>query len=304
MAEAGERKFVDPQALTRLMRQPLVSRFPMEGNVSGHHKSPHRGSSVEFAEYRNYVPGDDIRRLDWRVFGRTDRFFMKEFEADTNLRCYVVLDCSASMGFKGKSESKLDYARRLAAALAYLTVQQGDAAGLLCVQEKGAIDIPSKRNPSHLQLIFDTLETAEPKGTTTLVSALHDLAEKVRRRALVIVISDFFYELEPLLGAFQHLRFQKHDLAVFQLLDRMELDFKFDRPVRFIDLESPFSLVAEPNLIREEYLRQLHQFLEKLQEGCHEFNADYRRVVTDQDYEKTLGDFLAERAHASAASAT
>jgi len=276
----------------------------MEGSVSGHHKSPHRGSSVEFAEYRNYVPGDDIRRLDWRVFGRTDRFYMKEYEADTNLRCYLVLDCSASMGFSGKGESKFDYARRMVAAIAYLTVQQGDAAGLLCVCEKGIIDIPPKRNPAHLQLIFDTLEAIEPKGPTVLVPALHELAEKVRRRALVMVFSDFFNELAPLLGCFQHLRFQKHDLCAIQLMDRLELDFQFDRPVRFLDLESPFSIVAEPNLIRDEYLGQLNQFLDRLQQGCHEFNADYRRVVTDQDYEKFLGDFLAERAHASAMAAT
>ncbi len=304
MADGGERKFIDPQALTRLMRQPLVSRFAMEGSVSGHHKSPHRGSSVEFAEYRNYVPGDDIRRLDWRVFGRSDRFYMKEFEADTNLRCYLVLDCSASMGFNGAGESKLSYARRLIAALAYLTIQQGDAAGLLCISEKKIIDIPPKRNPAHLQLIFDTLETVEAKGPTNLVPVLHELAERVRRRALVLVFSDFFHEPEPLLESFRHLRYQKHDLAVFQLLDRLELDFKFDRPVRFMDLESPFSLVAEPNLIRDEYLTQLHRFLDRLRQGCHEFNADYARVVTDQDYEKFLADFLSERAHLSAGAAT
>ncbi|MEW6304223.1 MAG: DUF58 domain-containing protein [Verrucomicrobiota bacterium] len=301
MAEQPARKFLDPQALARLMRQPLVSRFPMEGAVSGHHKSPHRGSSVEFAEYRNYVPGDDIRRLDWRVLGRTDRYYMKEFEADTNLRCYLVLDGSASMGFKGKGASKLDYARKLVASLAYLVVQQGDAAGLSLVADAKSIDIPARRNPVHLQTIFDTLETVEAKGKTELVQALHDLAEKTRRRALVIVFSDFFCDLEPLLSCLQHLRFQKHDLAIFQLLDRMELDFQFDRPVRFLDLESPFSMVAEPNLIRDEYLGHLNAFLARLKQGCHEFNADYRLVVTDEDYEKVLADFLVERARLTAA---
>jgi uncharacterized protein (DUF58 family) len=299
MADERARAFLDPAVLARLMRQQLVTRFPMEGSVSGHHKSPHRGSSVEFAEYRNYVPGDDLRRLDWRVFGRTDRFYMKEFEADTNLRCYLVLDTSASMSFTGKHGSRLDYARKIAASLAYLTIQQGDAAGLVCVGEKKTIEIPAKRNPAHLQLIFDTLEQVEAKGTTNIVQALHDLAEKARRRALIIVLTDGFEDADALLNCFQHLRFQKHDLVMFQLLDRMEMDFQFDRPVRFNDLESSYNLVTEPNTIRDEYLAQLHRHLKRLKEGCNQFNADYRQVILDQDYEKLLADFLSERASAS-----
>ncbi len=299
MADERARAFLDPAVLARLMRQQMVTRFPMEGSVSGHHKSPHRGSSVEFAEYRNYVPGDDLRRLDWRVFGRTDRFYMKEFEADTNLRCYLVLDTSASMSFTGKHGSRLDYAKKIAASLAYLTIQQGDAAGLVCVGEKKTIEIPAKRNPAHLQLIFDTLEQVEAKGTTNIVQALHDLAEKTRRRALIIVLTDGFEDAEALLNCFQHLRFQKHDLVMFQLLDRMEMDFQFDRPVRFNDLESSYNLVTEPNTIRDEYLAQLHRHLKHLKEGCNQFNADYRQVILDQDYEKLLSDFLSERASAS-----
>lgn len=301
MAEERARAFLDAGVLARLMRQQLVTRFPMEGSVSGHHKSPHRGSSVEFAEYRNYVPGDDLRRLDWRVFGRSDRFYMKEFEADTNLRCYLVLDTSASMKFAGKSGSRLDYARRIASTLAYLTIQQGDAAGLVCVGEKVNIEVPAKRNPAHLQLILDMIEQAEAKGTTNLVQALHDLAEKVRRRALIIVLTDGFEDAETLLNCFQHLRFQKHDLVLFQLLDRMEVEFQFDRPVRFNDLESSFNLVTEPNSIRDEYLTQLQRHLERLKQGCHEFNAEYHQVILDQSYEKLLADFLTNRAHAAAA---
>lgn len=282
--------------MARLAHLPLSARFPMEGTVSGRHKSPHRGSSVEFAEYRNYVPGDDIRRLDWRVFGRTDRFYLKEFEAETNLRCYFVLDCSGSMGFASKGgESKLHYAKRLIASLAYLTVNEGEAAALLCAGEKLLVETPVRRNPSHLKLILDTLEAAKPKGQTGLISALHDLAEKIRRRAVVIVVSDFFCDPAPLMESFQHLRFQKHDLAVFQLIDREELEFQFDRPVRFVDLESSHSLVTEPASIREAYLKQFHAHLELMRSGCHEFNADYRRVVTDESCEQVLADFLVER---------
>ena len=300
MAEDAASKFLDFQAVARLMAQPLMSRFPMEGTVTGHHKSPHRGSSVEFAEYRNYVPGDDLRRLDWRVLGRTDRYYLKEYEAETNLRCYLVLDCSGSMGFGGAHGSKLDYAKRLAATLAYLTVHQGDAAGLIAIGEKMVSEVPPRRNPAHLKNIFDAMEKVQPKGETGLLAALHELAEKVRRRALVVIFSDFFCDLEPLLSCFQHFRFEKHDLTVFHLLDRVELDFRFERPVRFVDLESSFSLVTEPGVIREEYLRQLQGFMAQLRAVCHEFKAEYHQVVTDQNYEKVVADFLVERARHAA----
>jgi uncharacterized protein (DUF58 family) len=264
VAEAAQ--YLDSQALNRLMHLTLQARSPMEGSVSGLHKSPHRGSSVEFAEYRNYVPGDDIRRLDWRV------------------------------NFGSGLFNKLDYAKRLAATLAYITAHQGDAVGLVCAAGKTFLEVPPRRNPAHLRTFFEALEKARAHGPTGLIAALHGVAEKVRRRALVIVLSDFFCELDPLLNCFQHLRFQKHDLALFQLLDRSELEFQFDRPLRFVDLESSASIVTEPAGIREEYLRQIGLFLEGLRSGCHEFGADYRRVVTDEDYEKVLADFLVERA--------
>lgn len=297
MAENSQ--LLDAAVLNRLMPLTLLARGAMEGTVAGHHKSPHRGSSVEFAEYRNYVPGDDLRRLDWRVFARTDRFYMKEFEAETNLRCYFVVDCSGSMKFGGGQTTKLDYARKLAATLSYIAVHQGDAAGLLCSGQKAVAEIPPRRNPAHLQLILETLEKSEPRGPTGLIDVLHDLAEKVRRRAMVIVLSDFFCDLAPLLHCFQHLRFQKHDLVLFHLLDRTEVEFPFDRPVRFVDLESSTSIITEPSSVRDEYLRQLQIFLDQLKAGCHEFGADYRRVITDQSYEQVLADFMVERARLS-----
>ncbi len=291
----ADRSFLDPTALARLARLSLCARVPMQGNMSGQHKSLHRGSSVEFAEYRKYAPGDDIRRLDWRVYARSDRFYIKEFEADTNLRCYLVLDCSASMGFEAQHGSKFDFARRLVAWLAYLVAHQGDAVGLHCFAEDVVRDIPPRRNASHLKNIFDALGEIKPKGQTQLVPTLHTLAEKIRQRALVIVFSDFFSEVAPLLDCFQHLRFRHHDLAVFHLLDRSELDFNFDRPIRFVDMESPFSLVTEPTLVRNQYKSELTQHLDRMKSGCHEFKGDYRRVVTDESPEKILADFLLER---------
>ena len=299
MAESKISTLLDAGVLTRLMAQPLMTRFPMEGSISGHHRSPHRGSSVEFAEYRNYVPGDDLRRLDWRVFGRTDRFYMKEYEAETNLRCYLVVDGSGSMAFQMGHGRKIDLAKRIAATLAYLCIHQGDAAGLIWAGEKVGTEIPPKRTPAQIQLIAEQLEGAEPKGETGLIQALHDLAEKIRPRGLVVILSDLFCDTEGLLQALQHLRFRKHDVAVFHLLDQAEIDFQFDRPIRFVDLESSHSIITEPNIIRDEYLGQFRKFVELVRTGCQQFKAEYRMVRTDEKYDKVLGDFLAERAQAA-----
>ena len=298
MAEEPLKSFLDPQVAARLMRLPLQARRPMAGTMSGQHKSPHRGSSVEFAEYRKYATGDDIRRLDWRVLARSDRYYMKEYEAETNLRCHVILDCSGSMKFgenKSGHESKLDYGRRLAATLAYLSMQQGDAVGFHAVGAEVVKEIPAKRNPAHLRNIFELMNELQPQGPTGLVAGLHELAEKIRQRALVIVISDFFCPLSPLKEALQHLEFKKHDLAVFQVLNRAEIDFSFDRPIRFQDLESHFHLVTEPGTIRDRYLNAFNEHNEGLRHECAQFKADYRRVVTDESYEESLAEFLLDR---------
>ena len=302
MAENTEKdiELIDPKVVAQLAAQPLVARFAMEGSVSGMHRSPHRGSSVEFAEYRQYVPGDDLRRLDWRVLGRTDRYYLKEFEAETNLRCYFVLDCSGSMNFKSGETSKLDYAVKMIAHLAYQIIRQGDAAGLVTVGPKIITELPPKRTPSHLQLMMNLLKEVKGKGETGLPETLHELAEKAKRRALVIIFSDCFTDIEPLMSGLQHLRFQKHDVAVFHMLDRQEVDFDFDRPIRFADLESSFSMVTEPAMVRDAYLDQFRQFQSALQKGCHECNSDYREVMTTQPFDKILADFLIDRAKAMA----
>src|SRR5919197_397352 len=185
-AQRQSRSFLDLGVLSRLASVPLFARRPMQGNVSGRHQSPHRGSSVEFAEYRKYVPGDDLRRLDWRVYGRSDRFFVKEFEADTNLRCCFVLDTSGSMAFGSTGVTKIEYARKLAGSLGYLAVQQGDAVGISCVANGVVRSLPPTRNPAHLRAFFDALEQAQPEGGTHLVYLLHELAETIRQRALVV----------------------------------------------------------------------------------------------------------------------
>jgi len=295
LAAPTNRDFLDSAILGRLARLAVSARVPMIGSVSGIHRSALRGSSVEFAEYRRYAPGDDIKYLDWRVYARSDRFYMKEFEADTNLRCYLVLDCSASMALTDGSTSKFEYARRLAATLAYLLAHQGDAVGLLCFADGPVRDVPPRHTPSHLKNIFDTLAEVGPRGRTSIVKTIHDLAERARRRALIIVFSDFFEEVESLLDSFQHMRFRKHDLAIFHLLDRQELAFDFDRPIRFADLESSFAMITDPFAIRSEYEAEIDRYLELMRHGCEEHGVDYHRVTTDRDYEGVLADFLLQR---------
>lgn len=289
------RSFIDAQVLSRLANVPLFSRRPMQGNVSGRHPSPHRGSSVEFAEYRKYVPGDDLRRLDWRVYGRSDRFYVKEFEADTNLRCCFIVDTSGSMGFGSTGTTKIEYARRLAGSLGYLAVQQGDAVGVSCVAKGIVQSLPPTRNPAHLQTFFDILEQATPDGETQLPAILHELAETIRQRALIVILSDLFVEPELLRGCFQHLHFRKHDVAVFHLLDPQEVKFDFRRPMRFLDMEGGPAIFAEPNDIAERYHKALETYITNLRAIVLESAVDYHSISPDEDYEQVLARFLVGR---------
>jgi uncharacterized protein (DUF58 family) len=301
------RDFLEPAVLARLAGVPLVARRPMVGTVSGRHSSPHRGSSVEFAEYRKYVPGDDLRRLDWRAFGRSDRFYVKEYEADTNLRLILVLDTSGSMAYGSTKPaaaagqqplSKIDYARRICGALGYLASQQGDAVGISCAAGEIVRTLPPRRSPAHLRLVFDVLEEAKPQGTTGLAEVLHELAETTRQRALVAIVSDLFVDPTELSGAFGHLRFRRHDVAVFQLLDPQELAFTFQRPTRFLDLEGGGAIFADPVEIADRYHQAVAAYLESLRQIVLESGIDYHRVLTDEPYEQVLARFLVGRAAA------
>jgi len=281
--------------LARLSALPLDARFPMLGNVSGRHRSPIRGSSLEFSEYRKYVPGDDTRRLDWRAYGRSDRYFIKEFEADTNLRLCLVVDTSGSMGYGNGKLTKLDYARRLAGTLSYLAARQGDAVGLYCAAESMVREIPPKRNAAHLRHVLDQIGGMEPGGATGLTRALHEAAERVRQRALVVVISDLFVSPTELRGGFQHLRFRKHDVAVFHLLEQNEIEFEFDRPMRFLDLEGGPAVLADPTVIARQYHRSLQNYLNALDQTVRDTMVDYHRVSIEDAYDDVLARFLLAR---------
>ena len=293
MAE-NKRYFLEPAVLGRLMALPLHARHAMLGNVSGRHRSPIRGSSLEFAQYRKYVPGDDTRRLDWRTWGRSDRFYIKQFEADTNLRLCLLMDTSGSMDFGPAGATRFDYARKLAGALGYFAAEQGDAVGLWSLAQK-PVEIPARRGPAHLGQVLDRLAELRPEGGTTLLAALHEAAEKIRQRALVIVFSDFFVPPAELKSAFQHLRFRKHDVAAFHLLDQRELDFDFDRPARFLDMEGGDPVLADPSLIARNYREAVRRYIAEIDDVVRTTGVDYQRVRLHERYDDVLVRFLLAR---------
>ncbi len=303
MPEPIQRDFLDPAVLGRLMGLPLNSRHPMVGSVSGRHRSPVKGSALEFAQYRKYVPGDDTRRLDWRTWGRTDRYYIKEFEADTNLRLCFIVDTSGSMAYGEEGNTRLDYARRIAGTLAYLAAQQGDAVGLYSGSKDFEHEVPAKRGPIHLGIIFNQLGQLNANGESGLVSSIHQAAEKISQRALIVIVSDLLFEPEPLREALQHLRFRKHDVALFHLLDRQELDFDFDRPTRFVDLEGGPSLLADPSLIDRRYREALTNYFKTVDEIMNHSVIDYHRILLDEPYEQVLARFLMGRNPKTARSA-
>jgi uncharacterized protein (DUF58 family) len=294
MAEA-KHTFLDSRVLSRLLALPLHARHAMIGNVSGKHRSPVRGSSLEFAQYRKYVPGDDTRRLDWRTFGRTDRFYIKEFEADTNLRLCLVLDSSGSMAFGKAGQTRFDFARKVCGTLAFLAAHQGDAVGLWGVSAESTRQIPARRGAAHLGLVLDQMGGMNPGGQTNLVASLHEAAEKITQRALVVIASDLFVAPAELKSALQHLRFRKHDVAVLHLLDQVELDFDFDRPARFVDMEGGEHVLADPSLVAKQYREAVSLYFTELDDVVRTTGVDYHRVKLHENYDDVLARFLLGR---------
>jgi len=267
----------------------------MAGGYSGLHKTPLKGSSVEFAEYRKYVIGDDVKHLDWKMFGRSDRFYIKEFEAATNLRCYLLIDCSGSMSYSSVGISKFDFTMKAAATLAWLLARQGESVGLGCFAQKVVNFIPPRRSPSHLKQILNAMEAIEAKGDTDISACLHNLAERIEKRSLVIIFSDFFQKLELIFNSCQHLLFLKNDLSLFHVMDPQEMDLNFPSAVRFKDLENGPQLTTDPIYIRKRYQERVKEHCKILAEGCYKHKIDYNFVSSKSSYEQILADFISGR---------
>jgi uncharacterized protein (DUF58 family) len=267
----------------------------MEGVLSGLHKSPHQGQSVEFAEHKEYAPGDELRHLDWKAYAKFDRFYVKRFEHETDLRAVLVVDASASMGYRTGDLSKLEVASTLAGALSYLLVRQQDAAGLSVLGGGGRNDIPPRSAAGHLMELLGALDTLEPRGGTDLQQAADHLAERLPRRAMVVVFSDLFDDAPDALRRLLQLRARKHDVAIFQILDPAELEFPFDDPTLFLSMEDDRRLEVNAREIRQSYLEEFGAFLAETKRLCAEADVDYQLVRTDQALDSVLLGFLAKR---------
>lgn len=295
------RRLLDPKVLDKLGRLELKARQAVEGFMAGMHRSPNRGASVEFAEHREYVPGDDLRHLDWRLHGRTDRFYVKRYEEETNLTLSVVLDCSESMDYAGGDRvSKFRYGAMLAATLAYLVLRHRDAAALALTDDKLEAWVAPATRPSHLLAITAAIEKAQPVRKTDPGLVLKELAAKLPPRSIVAVISDLFGAPDRILTGVRALRTRRQDVIVFHVLDPDEVEFPFDRMSKFEGLEGLGDLVADPKALRAAYLEVFRAHQERLRKGCLENGADFQVVTTDTPLDVALTTYLAVRARRGA----
>jgi uncharacterized protein (DUF58 family) len=289
-------RFLDPTVIARLGTMELKARTVVEGFLSGLHRSPYKGFSVEFAEYRQYLPGDDLSTLDWKVYARTDRHYVKKFEEETNLDCHLLVDVSASMAYRGSAPmSKLEYGSVLAASLAFLMNRQRDATGLIAFGDRIVFRLPAGARPGHLHALLVALERLQPAEQSNLARPLHQLAEALTKRSLVVLISDLLDDPGAVIKGLRHLRFRGTDVVVFQVLDPHELTFPFHGASRFRDLESSDEVTAEPSSIRTAYLRELAGLTLKYDRELRGAGIDYVQLDTSQPLDFALLAYLSAR---------
>jgi len=288
-------KYYDPQKLSRIKNLQLLARSVVEGYISGLHRSPFKGFSAEFAEYREYMPGDDLKHFDWKVFARSDKRYVRQYEEETNLTCTLLLDASGSMAFGSDSLTKFDYACFLAAALSYLMILQRDQVGLVLFDEQLRTHMPASNSPAHLKNILELLQSVEPAGETALAACLHSVAQRIRRRGLVIVISDLIDEPDAVMNALNHFRHNRSEVIAFNVYDPAERELPYGGLVDFLDLETGRKMQVRPDVIRRAYRDRFEQFVRRYREGCALSRVDYQFVTTDVPFELMLAAYLNRR---------
>jgi uncharacterized protein (DUF58 family) len=290
-------KYFDPQTLAKLHGLELRARHVVEGYISGVHRSPYHGFSVEFAEHREYVAGDDTRHIDWKVWGKTDKFYLKQYEEETNLTCYLVLDVSESMRYQSDAAamSKLEYAQSVAAALGYLVLQQQDSVGLVTFDREIRALVRASGNPSHLKQLLHVMGAATPERKTATGPIFHDLAERLKRRGVVVILSDLFDNVPAMLAGLKHLRHRRHDVIVMHTLDPAELEFPFRQTTLFKGLEQLPEVLTDPRALRKAYLTEVERFLHDVKLGCRTHHIDYLQLRTDQPLDIALSVYLSAR---------
>jgi uncharacterized protein (DUF58 family) len=291
----GELHFLDPTVIARLGSLELKARTIVEGFLSGLHRSPFKGFSAEFAEYRQYLPGDDLSTIDWKVYARSDRHYVKKCEEDTNLDCHLLLDVSRSMGYASGTVSKLEYASYLTASLAYLMQRQRDAVGLMAFDERIVEVLPARARPGHLHAILVALERLKPGERTDVSKPLHALAEALVKRGMVILISDLLDDPDRVIEGLKHFRFKGTDVIVFHVMDHAELTFPFERAARFRDLESDEEVTAIPALVREQYLQEIKDLQEQYKKELNVVGIDYCLLDTSEPLDFALLQYLSTR---------
>jgi len=297
-AGARGRQFLDPEVVARLGHLDVRARMVVEGFIAGMHRSPFHGFSVEFAEHRPYMPGDPLKSIDWKVWARSDRYLVKQYTEETNLRCHLLLDLSGSMGFRSPRAvmSKIEYAQSLAAALAYLMIHQQDAVGTLLFADHPLSYVPPRAVRSHLDVLMRTFESVTPQGTTRLGPALHELAERIKRRGLVILCSDLMDRPDEVLSGLQHFRHRRHEVVVLHILDPDEVDFPYTDTATFVDMESGERLTTEPWEISRRYRERLAAWRDFYRRNCRERLIDYVELDTRTPFDRALLAYLEKRA--------
>ncbi|MDP6134619.1 MAG: DUF58 domain-containing protein [Candidatus Marinimicrobia bacterium] len=284
-----------PDIISRLNNLSLKARFVVEGFIVGLHKSPYHGFSVEFSEHRAYGAGDEIRHVDWKLWGKTDRFFIKQFEEETNLKSYLLVDQSLSMTYKSKKMTKLEYAQILAASLGYLMLKQQDAVGLTLFDDRIRVNIPARSKRSHLNIILSQMQNITAGPETTIAPVLHKTAEAIKKRGLIILISDLFDDPDKVLSGLQHFRYKGHEVIVFHVLDPQELTLDFTQRTRFRDMESGEEIVTDPWHIQSDYQKSMEQFCDYIKSNCRQKNIDYVQLSTDLPLDMALSEYLIKR---------
>ena len=290
-------KYLNPETLAKLQGLELRARLIVEGYVSGVHRSPFHGFSIEFAEHREYVPGDDLRYVDWKVYGKTDKYYLKQYEEETNLVSYLLLDTSESMRYKsdGAAMSKLEYAQCIAASLSYLILQQQDSVGLVTFDKEVRALVRASSNPSHLKQLLHVMEESVPERKTATGPIFHDLAERLKKRGIVLVLSDLFDDVNSMLAGLKHFRHRRHEVVIFHILDPAELDFPFRQTTLFKGLEQMPEVLTDPQSLRKAYLAEFGRFLHDVRKGCRSQHVDYVQMRTDESLEVALSSYLASR---------
>ncbi len=290
-----KRKYLRPETVALLNSMSLRARLVVEGYIIGHHRSPYHGFSVEFAEHRSYGPGDEIKHIDWKLFGKTDRLYVKRYEEETNLRAHIILDTSKSMLYSSAEVSKLSYANSLAASLSYLMINQQDAVGIPKFSEKIDTFIPPKARPSHLNLILSQLDDKDSGNDTQIGMVLHELADRIKKRGMVILISDLLDKPENIMKGLKHFRHQNQEVIVFHIQDRKESEFDFDTRTKFFDMETGEEIVTEPWHIRSNYNELISKLESNYKSNCRENLIDYVPLFTDQSLDIGITEYLIKR---------